>query len=127
MSASRLAVREQDLRVIRPLVYVREKALRAFAESRRLPVIAENCPACFAAPQQRQRLKRLLAEQELGFPGLFGSLLAAMRPVIAIGKCRVSVKTLAACALKLVEEQPQLYERLVGGRKEGADEIEDSL
>jgi hypothetical protein len=41
------------------------RALRAFAESRRLPVIAENCPACFAAPQQRQRLKRLLAEQEL--------------------------------------------------------------
>ena len=112
MSASRLAAREQDLRVIRPLVYVREKALRAFAESRRLPV-------CFAAPQ--------LAEQELGFPGLFGSLLAAMRPVIAIGKCRVSVKTLAACALRLVEEQPQLYERLVRGRKEGADEMEDSL
>jgi hypothetical protein len=66
-------------------------------------------------------------QQELSFPGLFGSMQAAMRPVIAISKCRVSVKTLAACALRLVEEQPQLYERLVGGRKEGADEIEDSL
>ena len=40
-------VAEGDLRIIRPLVYVREKHLRQFAESRKLPVIAENCPACF--------------------------------------------------------------------------------
>ena len=44
-------VREGDLRVIRPLVYVREKQLRHFAELRRLPVIPENCPACFEVPK----------------------------------------------------------------------------
>ena len=87
MSASRLAVREQDLRVIRPLVYVREKALI--------------------------------------FTLLLRAFLRALK--VLSSKCRVSVKTLAACALRLVEEQPQLYERLVGGRKEGADEVEDSL
>jgi tRNA(Ile)-lysidine synthase TilS/MesJ len=37
--------------VIRPFVYVREKSLRQFAESRELPVIPENCPACFEAPK----------------------------------------------------------------------------
>ena len=31
-------IREQDLRVIRPFVYVREKALRQFAESKKLPL-----------------------------------------------------------------------------------------
>lgn len=43
--------REGDLRVIRPFVYTREKDLRDFAESRKLPVIPENCPACFEAPK----------------------------------------------------------------------------
>ena len=43
--------REGDLRVIRPLVFVREKQLRQFAEGVHLPVIAENCPACFEAPK----------------------------------------------------------------------------
>ena len=47
------AHREGDLRVIRPFVYVREKDLRNFAESQKLPVIPENCPACFEAPKVR--------------------------------------------------------------------------
>lgn len=37
--------------MIRPFVYVREKDLRTFADSCHLPVIAENCPACFEAPK----------------------------------------------------------------------------
>ncbi|KAK3696713.1 hypothetical protein QZH41_013068, partial [Actinostola sp. cb2023] len=44
-------VQEGDLRVIRPLVFVREKELRQFADKAKLPVIAENCPACFEAPK----------------------------------------------------------------------------
>ena len=43
--------REGDLRVIRPFVYVRERDLRSFAASVKLPVIPENCPACFEAPK----------------------------------------------------------------------------
>lgn len=43
--------RDGDLRIIRPFVYVREKDLRAFAEQNHLPIIAENCPACFEAPK----------------------------------------------------------------------------
>jgi len=45
--------REGDLRVIRPFIYVRETDTRLFAESANLPVIPENCPACFEAPKVR--------------------------------------------------------------------------
>merc|ERR1719219_3349118 len=76
-------VQEGDLRVIRPLVYVREKLLRSFAEMNYLPVIPENCPACFEAPKERHRMKQLLAQQEVLFPKLFKSLRAALHPLIA--------------------------------------------
>ena len=40
-----------DVRVIRPLVYVREKSTRDFSQEAHLPVINENCPACFEEPK----------------------------------------------------------------------------
>ena len=47
-----------------------------------LPVIPENCPACFEGPKERYRIKTLLAQQEHLFPGLVGNLLRAMRPLM---------------------------------------------
>ncbi|CAN8006412.1 unnamed protein product [Ixodes hexagonus] len=82
-------VREGDLRVTRPFVYVREKNLRKFAEEKRLPVIAENCPACFEAPKERHRVKQLLAAQEILFPKLYPSLCSAMHPLMAINRTGV--------------------------------------
>ncbi|XP_077518736.1 uncharacterized protein LOC144128846 [Amblyomma americanum] len=79
-------VREGDLRVTRPLVYVREKNLRKFAEEKKLPVIAENCPACFEAPKERHRVKQLLAAQEILFSKLYPSLRSAMHPLMAIDR-----------------------------------------
>lgn len=73
-----------DLRVIRPFVYVRERQTRAFAEAAGLPVIFENCPACFSKPQQRYAMKQMLAEQEKLHPKLFASLLTAMKPQMGI-------------------------------------------
>ncbi len=73
-----------DVRVIRPLVYVRERQTAAFALAAGLPVIAENCPACFTAPTQRQHFKELLAREELANRHLFKSLLAAMRPLMGV-------------------------------------------
>ncbi len=73
-----------DLRVIRPLVYGRERQTRDFAAKAALPVIHENCPACFAMPQQRFQMKQLLAAQELAHPKLFASLLTAMKPLMAL-------------------------------------------
>jgi tRNA 2-thiocytidine biosynthesis protein TtcA len=74
-----------DLRVIRPLVYVRERQTAAFAADRKLPVINENCPACFSMPTRRYEIKQLLASEERGQPALFRSLLTAMRPLLTEG------------------------------------------
>lgn len=71
-----------DLRIIRPLVYVRERQLRAFAESAALPVIRDNCPACFRMPTQRAHMKRLLSQEESHNHRLFQALLATMRPLM---------------------------------------------
>jgi tRNA 2-thiocytidine biosynthesis protein TtcA len=74
-----------DIRVIRPFVYVRERQTTAFAKSAGLPVIPENCPACFSMPTQRFHMKTLLAQQESENPKLFASLLTAMRPLMGEG------------------------------------------
>jgi tRNA 2-thiocytidine biosynthesis protein TtcA len=76
-------VREGDLRVIRPLIYARERQTADFARQAELPIIAENCPACFAMPTQRQHMKELLAGEEANNKHLFQSLLRAMAPLIA--------------------------------------------
>jgi tRNA 2-thiocytidine biosynthesis protein TtcA len=72
-----------DLRVIRPLVYVRERQTAEFAARAELPVVNDNCPACFREPTQRQAMKSLLAGLEQQHPKLFASLLHAMRPLMA--------------------------------------------
>eukprot|EP00112_Aurelia_sp_Birch-Aquarium-sp1_P009486 Seg208.7 transcript_id=Seg208.7/GoldUCD/mRNA.D3Y31 product=tRNA-cytidine protein_id=Seg208.7/GoldUCD/D3Y31 len=77
------SVTEGDLRIIRPLIYVREKDLRQFAEQENLPVISENCPACFEAPKERHRMKQLLANQEILFPNLFSSIQTSLKPLFS--------------------------------------------
>lgn len=73
-----------DLRVIRPLVYVRERQTRDFAKQAGLPAIMDNCPACFRMPTRRMHFKALLASQEQQHGQLFSSLLTAMRPLMAL-------------------------------------------
>jgi len=72
----------EDLRVIRPMAYVREKELADFADNNNLPVIVENCPACFDMPTQREHMKQLLLKEEQNNKNLFGSLLTAMKTLI---------------------------------------------
>lgn len=74
-----------DLRVIRPLLAVRERQLRNFAQRAQLPVIVDNCPACFAAPSERQKIKLWLAEQERQQPRIFANLGQALTPLIMKG------------------------------------------
>jgi tRNA 2-thiocytidine biosynthesis protein TtcA len=74
-----------DLRIIRPLVYARERQTRDFAAKNHLPVIADSCPACFSMPTQRQHMKELLAVEEESNTTLFKSLLSAMKPLMAEG------------------------------------------
>ncbi len=82
-----------DLRVIRPLVYVRERQTRDFATSAGLPVIPDSCPACFSMPTQRQHMKELLAAQERLNPGLFKSLLATMKPLMGTGHAKIDINS----------------------------------
>ena len=71
-----------DVRVIRPLVYMRERQTAEFAQAVELPVIPDSCPACFDMPTQRQRMKELLAGEEISNKGLFKSLLTTLKPLM---------------------------------------------
>ena len=72
-----------DLRIIRPLIYARERRTAAFARAASLPVIPDNCPACFQAPTQRLHMKELLAREEQANHGLFKSLFRALYPLLS--------------------------------------------
>jgi tRNA(Ile)-lysidine synthase TilS/MesJ len=79
---ARYTNRDGDLRIIRPLIYVRETQTAAFAADADLPVIHDSCPACFTAPTQRAYMKTLLAREEKANRHLFANLLHAMRPLL---------------------------------------------
>ena len=72
-----------DVRIIRPMVYVRERQTADFAQSAELPVIPDSCPACFSMPTERQHMKELLASEELHNNTLFKSLLTAIKPLLS--------------------------------------------
>lgn len=72
-----------DIRVIRPLVYTRERQTAAFSVAAELPVIEDSCPACFSKPTQREHVKILLANEEQEHQHVFQSLLSAMRPLMS--------------------------------------------
>ncbi len=71
-----------DIRIIRPLTYARERQTAAFAKNAPLPVIAENCPACFGMPTERMNMKVLLAQLERENAAVLPNLLTTMRPLM---------------------------------------------
>ncbi|XP_018336222.1 uncharacterized protein LOC108744801 [Agrilus planipennis] len=73
-------IREHDLRVIRPFAYVREKALRQFVVSHGLPAVCNNSSP--ETTKERQRVRQVLAQQEILFPKLFTSLRIALKPLM---------------------------------------------
>jgi len=75
-----------DVRVIRPLVYCRERQTAGFARTAKLPVVPDSCPACFSAPTRREHMKALLAREEADYPHLFANMLHAMRPLLTEGE-----------------------------------------
>ncbi|XP_066254164.1 uncharacterized protein [Euwallacea similis] len=94
-------IKEHDLRVIRPLVYVREKALRQFSTNECLPVSVNSNPNL---SKERQRIKQLLTQQEILFPMLFVSLRNALHPLIRfqIKECEMKCRRLS----KSSKDQP---------------------
>jgi len=66
--------------VIRPLVYVAEEDLAAYAEAMRFPIIP--CSLCGSQEQlQRKVVRRMLAEWEQHHPGRIASILRALTDV----------------------------------------------
>lgn len=64
--------------VIRPLVYVEEQDIIAFARQNAFPVICCACPVCGMVDQKRQRMKRLIRELAQENPHLKRSMLGAL-------------------------------------------------
>lgn len=77
-------VPEYNVRVIRPMIYCREKDLANFALKAQLPIIAENCPACFSQPKERRHVKQLLSQEESHNPTIYSSIMNALLPLISI-------------------------------------------
>jgi tRNA 2-thiocytidine biosynthesis protein TtcA len=67
--------------VIRPLVYVPEEEIIAYAAEAGFPVTCCACPACGDPVQKRVRIKQLLAGLEREHPGIKANLLAALGDV----------------------------------------------
>lgn len=72
----------KDLRIIRPLVYVRERQLADFAKTTGLPIIKDSCPACYQMPTERAHFKQWLLTEERRTPNLYKNLLSAMKPML---------------------------------------------
>jgi tRNA(Ile)-lysidine synthase TilS/MesJ len=64
----------ENLFVIRPMAYCRESIMSEFAKAVNLPVINENCPACFEEPKERARVKSMLKREESMYPNFFDNL-----------------------------------------------------
>ena len=76
---------ENGLIVIRPLIQMRERQLRAFVDDNSLNAIGdEACPAMrfdVKMPHARANTKKMLAKMEEEFPSLFTSLNAAFKNI----------------------------------------------
>lgn len=71
-----------DLSVIRPMVYCRESLMTEFAKSVNLPVINENCPACFEEPKERARIKKMLSREENLYPNFYDNIRRSLLPLM---------------------------------------------
>ena len=71
-----------DMSVIRPMVYCRESLMTDFAKTNNLPIINENCPACFEEPKERERIKKLLSREETLYPNIHDKIRRALIPIM---------------------------------------------
>ncbi|EAZ51426.1 hypothetical protein [Cryptosporidium parvum Iowa II] len=85
-------VPEYNVRVVRPMIYCREKDLANFALKAQLPIITENCPACFSQPKERRHMKQLLSQEESHNPTIYSSIMNALYPLISINHTNTMVK-----------------------------------
>ena len=56
--------------------------MTGFAKENCLPVINENCPACFEEPKERARMKKLLSKEEALYPNFYDNIKRSMLPLM---------------------------------------------
>eukprot|EP00004_Rigifila_ramosa_P018246 TRINITY_DN4516_c0_g1_i1.p1 TRINITY_DN4516_c0_g1~~TRINITY_DN4516_c0_g1_i1.p1 ORF type:complete len:211 (-),score=30.01 TRINITY_DN4516_c0_g1_i1:109-741(-) len=111
------------IRIIRPFAYVRERETKEFSVSSRLPVINDNCPACFIAPTERARVKKVLAREESMMPALFDSLRRALMPLMdpqihdALEARSAAITRMRAEFRKYTPTEPPVREKLPKPKK----------
>ena len=67
----------KNLYMIRPMIYLRESEISAFADKFNLPVIESKCP--MDKHSERQSTKELISSLEKDYPGLTGKIITAMK------------------------------------------------
>ncbi|MCG6897191.1 MAG: tRNA 2-thiocytidine biosynthesis protein TtcA [Thiocapsa sp.] len=100
---------EGDVRIIRPLVYCRERQTADYAARTGLPVVQDSCPACFSMPTRRAHMKALLAREEAVHGHLFANILHAIKPIMIEGelpRARSSAAGSKSPALNLQRRKP---------------------
>lgn len=75
---------DEDIQIIRPMIYVREAQTTEFSKENALPVIPDSCPACFDKPTEREHMKVLLANEETHNSGLFKTLKTTLSPLYSV-------------------------------------------
>jgi hypothetical protein len=53
-----------------------------FVKSSMLPVINENCPACFEEPKERARIKKMLSREEILYPNFYDNIRRSLIPLM---------------------------------------------
>lgn len=53
-----------------------------FAKKNDLPVINENCPACFEEPKERARIKKMLSREEALYPNFYDNVRRSLIPLM---------------------------------------------
>ena len=53
-----------------------------FAREANLPVINENCPACFEEPKERARVKKMLSREETLYPNFYDNIKRSLLPLM---------------------------------------------
>lgn len=107
-----------DLSVIRPLAYCRESMMTEFARSVNLPIINENCPACFEEPKERARMKKLLAKEETLYPNFYDNIKRAMLPLMHDDATAI-LRSYTEEALAKSRKENQVKRKPVDQNKEG--------
>ena len=67
----------KNITMIRPLIYTKEKEIKAFAEGENLPVYKSPCPA--DGNTERARMKELLTPFDKAHPGLYHRIMGAIQ------------------------------------------------